>query len=388
MTAQQTPGAPAPNGAPPIQETGDIVEDAIAEFEATRASRKSAEEQPPEGDEPPEKAEEKPDEEENSPGWVAKAREELKKKRVEMDREYVELKKRAKREKAQREEERREYANFKNIRDSFNQDLRLVTEGTTEQALNALTRIRAASGQKGEDFLSEANLAVARNGKKKEPDPEIVALRNEIAELRKEREGRDKQATEAQQNQALERRRAEVADAVCAPTNAVAGQLSATNRTALRDMAIAYKSAYWEARKSELPDAEAAKLVERDLAPLAKHPRVLAYAKLGNLGQIVQTVVNLRQSEGLDDAAAIGKIDGILAANLFGGAPAPGGLGRATQAQAEPVEPESESLPGRTVSSTRANASAGSERKLTKEERLAQLVSEGVLEDMGITFLS
>lgn len=394
MTAQQTPGTPAPNGAatPVYQETGDIVEDAIAEFEAKRAAGKPSEEQPAEGEEAPEKPADEPEkEDENSPGWIAKARQEIKERRAAMDREYVELKKRGKRERSQREQERKEYDNFKLVRDAWNADMAIAASGTTEQALNAFTRLRAAAGQKGEDFLSEANLAVARNGKKKETDPAVAAelaeLRKEREALKKEREDRDQQTRTQEQEQAYQRRQAEVADAVCAPSNAVAAQLAGANRSALFDLAFSYKSAYFEARNEELPDTEAAKLVERDLAVLTKHPRVLAYAKLGNLGQIVQKVRSLcEETDGLDDAGAIGKIDAILAAAQFGSAPASGGLGRATQAQAEPVEPESQELPGRTVSSTRATSSAGSERKLTKDERIAEMLRDGTLEELGITF--
>lgn len=380
-TGTPTNGAPA---TPAYEPTGDIVEDAIAEFEAKRATEKPAETETPEGE--PRPAEAKPDGKEDlsTPEGIAKAREGIEARRAELDRKFVEMSKREKRGKEQRANEKREYQQFVHIRDAFMADVATATSGTTEQALNALTRLRAAAGQKGEDFLTEAQLAVARNGKKKEADPEVAALRNELAEVRKELKSREESTRTDAQQQAFQRRSAEVADAVCAPTNAVASQLAVANRSVLFDMALSYKTAYFEARNEELPDADAAKLVERDLGTLTKFPRVLAYAKLGNLAQIVQTVRNLHENEGLDDAAAIGKIDGILAAN-FGSAPQ-GDLGRATQAQAEPVEPASDSLPGRTVSQTRASASAGSVRKLTKEERIAEMLRDGTLEELGITF--
>ena len=262
---------------------------------------------------------------------------------------------------------KREVESFTSIRDAFMADVSLATRGTTEEAINALTRIRAGAGQKGEDFLTEAQLAVAKNGKKT-IDPEVAELKAKLAKMESDAGERETKQKEGQLTAAEQRRLAEVGAAVAQnPALPTCAELGQRNGKQLQDMAMGYKQAFFDARGSELPDADAAKLVERDMAQLRAFPHTLAYAKLGNLPAVVSSVVNLAKTQGLDDGAALGRIEAELR-SYFGGATPQGDAGRAPSAQAAPDGQAA--MPGRSPSA-RASAT-GAMRAPTPDEDVEQ----------------
>lgn len=256
---------------------------------------------------------------------------------------------------------------FAQIREQFMGDLNIAATGTTEEALNALTRIRAGAAQSGSDFLTEVNLAVAKNGRKAAPDPEVAKLRAEVTELKNGKAKEQESERAAAHQAAYNRRLNELGSMVAAATNPTCADLARSNGDTLTQMAVSYKEAYYDAHQAELPDADAGKLVERDLAQLRAFPSTLAYARLGNLGTIVRSVQNLAKTEGLDDAAALGRIEAELRSH-FGAPPSQEAAGRAPSAKAEPENRPP--MPGRSPSA-RAS-STGAMRAPTPEEDVEQ----------------
>lgn len=290
---------------------------------------------------------------------------------------HVKLTKREAKDREREAGRKREYDAFTNVRASFMADVKIATTGTTEEALNALTRIRAGAGQSGADFLKEANLTTARNGKPAE-SPEIIAMRKEIADLKAEREKEKTDGQVTAHEQTMARRHAELASAVCDNPQSfpLASELGQANRDALHQFAWSYKQAHHAQHGVAMSDADAARRVETELQVLRQYPATLQYAKLGHLNQVVLSLKNLAETQSLDEAAALSRIETQLR-TTFGAAPQ-GDAGRATSAQAAPDEPAS--LPGRTPSSRAANG--GSTREPTNTERLSQF--DDLFEELGV----
>lgn len=289
---------------------------------------------------------------------------------------FISLGKREGKVKAREANTKREQETFAAIRDEFMANVKIATSGTTEEALNALTRIRAGAGQPGADFLREAQLAAARNGKKPDADPELAAVKAELEKLKADKQKEKDEGQSAAEQEFAQRRHGEIASTVCDnPAHfPLAGELGQANRSTLHELAWGHILAQHR-QGTPMSDADAARRVESDLQVLREFPTTLQYCRLGNLDRVVMAAAGLAQNEGLDERAAFSRIETQLRATF--GAPPQGDAGRAPSAQAAP---DAQAMPGKTPSARAANG--GSTREPTNAEHLAQF--DDFFEELGV----
>jgi hypothetical protein len=393
MTALQETGTPetaATEPAPPPEAPKTYsLEEAIEEFEKEDDARRAK----PDGEETetdaaPDKPS-KPGKQKHdlsTPEGLKAAREEFETQRKDLDRKHIEMTNREKRAKVARERDNAEKEALKQERENF----RLI-RGQLEQTVGALrsgdARARLAAfgalfGKDGTQAFEEFSIAVAKNGKVPEAAPEVKELREEMARLRAELAQKDEQA-EQQQNLLSSQQRFEQgkrAVAQAATADPVLGKLM-TNPDAAHvvlEHLVNRAQEHFDAEGVPMSHAELVGETSNLFGALEQFPALKALALNGQLSWVIQRGRHLVQTEQLDEMAALGKLDGILRGGSPAAAPS-GDLGRETQASAEPVAPAD--LPGRTVTPTRT-ASAGSTRRLTEEERIQEILTDGTYDQL------
>ncbi len=261
-----------------------------------------------------------------APGGIEKAQAALNDKRKEHDRLYLKLSSREKKLNHDAERFKSELGQSRAFVQSVQADVRMLSEGTAEQKLEALGRLT----RKDPMAVWEEMAVTAASGGKKAPSPETQELQRQIQELRAEREAERAQAIEHQQIQQL---------------NQLRGQM--------------------------LQGAQAATEQFPALAHFAsvKPTEVVEY-----LNDMIVAAHNGGQP--MTWAQAYEQLNSELAPHHIPAAPAAQGLATlVAPAATKPVVPTQRS-PGRSLNPSLATRPQGSVREMTEAERLAELASD------------
>lgn len=137
-----------------------------------------------------------------APDGIKKAREFLKEKERAHDRQFLKLRDREDKLKGTLEKWKTERGQEQAFLQSVQADLKLLQNGSAEQKLDALGRLSRKDGLK---IWEEMAISAAQNGKRPPISPELIALREELAELKGSIVGERKQQQDAAQSQAEQR---------------------------------------------------------------------------------------------------------------------------------------------------------------------------------------
>lgn len=261
-----------------------------------------------------------------APGGIERAQAALNDKRKEHDRLYLKLSSREKKLNHDAERFKAELGQSRAFVQSVQSDVRMLSEGTAEQKLEALGRLT----RKDPMAVWEEMAVTAASGGKKAPSPEAQELARQIQELRAEREAERAQAIEQQQVQQLRQ---------------LHGQMLQGAQTATEQFpALAHFAS-------------------------VKPNEVVSY-----LNDMIVAAHNGGQP--MTWAQAYEQLNSELAPHHIPAAPAAQGLATlVAPVAAKPVVPTQRS-PGRSLNPSLATRPQGSVREMTEAERLAELASD------------
>jgi hypothetical protein len=264
-----------------------------------------------------------------APGGIEKAQAFLREKQQAHDRAYLKLAKREHSLKNSIERWKTELGQSRAFAQAVHADLGLLQNGTAEQKLEALGRLSRKDGLKAWEEIAIS----AASGGRKAPAPEVAELRDEIRQLRAEREAERAQAHEHGQRQQLHEQKVRLVQG--ATDGAAYPALAAFAATKPAEVAEYLTTMIVEAHEAGRPMTwqQAYQRVNQELAPY-------------------------HQS----------------AAQPAGAAQAAGGSGPSVAQAAKPVQPTQRS-PGRSLNPGLATAQ-GQVREMTEAERVQELASD------------
>jgi hypothetical protein len=264
-----------------------------------------------------------------APGGIEKAQAFLREKQQAHDRAYLKLAKREHSLKNSVERWKVELGQSRAFVQAVQADIGLLQQGTAEQKLEALGRLSRKDGLKAWEEIAIS----AASGGRKAPAPEVAELRDEIRQLRQEREAERAQAHEHGQRQQLHEQKVRL----------VQGATDAATYPALAQFAAQ--------KPAEVADYLTTMIVEAHEAgrPITWQQ---AYARVN------QELAPYHQTAAQPAAAA----------------PAAGGSGPSGTHPPKPVQPTPRS-PGRSLNPGLATAQ-GQVREMTEAERVQELASD------------
>lgn len=274
-----------------------------------------------------------------APDGIKKAQDFLRQKQRDHDRQFLRLQHREQGLKGSVEKWKTELGQSRAFVQSVQADLALLQKGTAEQKLDALGRLSRQDGLKA---WEEMAVSAARSGNKTPPAPELVALRQELAELKGALIGERQQQQEAQRAQGEERQLLQLKQKL------VQGASDAASYPALAHFA-------------------ASKPTE-----VAEHlTSMIQTAHEGGAPITWQQAFHTLNSELSKYHSAATAAVAVKAAD---------GLATIATTVAKPVAP-TQRTPGRSLNPGLATRTSGAVREMTEQERLAELANDSAFMD-------